>query len=392
MPEIKLLTRKDILSLKRTPIDVRLDGGEQLSLRVLSLGDAEALAARASLGAVEFTVLTLAHQSLSPSPVEVRLRALPRPTVLRVARTWAAEHQNLSVSPGEIRRFADFKRLSLAKVDEWQQPIRALEARLAAQFAPHRKLDQSMRIQEQLQKIAATAAVVKRAADSLREVGASFAQTFRTALPDPKVLAEAFREADEGKAHLDRHGYGFAIGEWGIVSLRRVAREKPSSREVHSAFLAFTRGDRFRRRFLGRFESNRPLSRRHSVVEAALQAHVDRAYALSIPVLYAQLEGVLTDLLVSQGLAVTRGTKAYKLTGGELYGLGPKTKKYAERQADFGAFVTASILEALSPDRNAVLHGMKISYARAKTSARLLLLVDTLAAMIKRQRASRIEA
>ncbi len=364
---------------------VRFEGHEQLALRVLSLSDADALANRLDLPAVDLVVATLAHQSASPHEVEARLRTLGRPTLLRIAKTWATEPKNLSANPSEIRGFDDFKRLAVAKTEEWQRPIQELGKRLAAQFASHRAIiRESLRVQEQLQRIAATATVVNRAADSLREVGASFARSLRLALPDPEVFAEAFREADEGKRFLDIHGYGFAIGDWGISTLRQIARDKPDSRELHRAFLSLTRSHSFSERFLRHFEADGRLRRRYSVMAAALEAHVARSYALSVPVLYAQLEGVLTDLLVSEGLARQRCARAYKAKGKELRGLRSKARRYGERETILREFVTAGVLEEISPDRNAVLHGMKVGYTQAHRSARLLLLVDILAATVVR--------
>lgn len=216
------------------------------------------------------------------------------------------------------------------------------------------------------------------------QVTKTIAEQFRASLPDPAILQRALRESEQGQAHLDAYGYGFATFDMAVGRLRLIAKEKPDSREIHRAFLDRSRDPVFGERLETRIAGSRVLAQRLPIIRAILTAHLGRSYALSVPCLYAQLEGILTDLLILEGLARRAGSQALSASSGKkLDGLTKKAREYGRKSTPMRTFVTSSILERLSPDRNSVLHGAKTAYRQAKRSARLLLLVDALTHVVE---------
>jgi hypothetical protein len=371
-----------ILSIPLPRVEVTAAGISPLAIEVLSLSDVDAMRKRLELDPPEFAVATLEHQARL-QPGDRTIRDLPAPTVLRFARTWAAHQSALAATSGRIASYRDFHSAADAHLAEWDRSLQGLGERLSATMRPIvPKWTLSPKIESELAKIRSLSSGLAQMMAQFESSVAHLSKVFRPSWPDAQAIADAFAEADEGKSHLDDHGYGFVVADWGIATLREIARERPQARELHRAFLELTRHDKWATDFLGRVENSPTLSRRHRILRAAHQAHLDRNYALSVPVLYAQLEGVLTDLLVLEGRARRKGHKVHKRSGGELTGLAKKAKHYSRGEAAAQAFVTREVLEDLSPDRNAVLHGSKTGYRQASRSARLLLMADVLTKLV----------
>ena len=379
-----ILTIHDILKLPPSLVRVEVGDGSEIALRVLSLDDVDALRPRLRLPPVELTLATLSHQALEPPAWSKVLEALPRPTLLRIAREWASHPSNFGATKTEIRRFEDFSRVAEGWLDKTDQEFARITRRFSESFSLRLPvLAWPKAVMEELAKVQSATRHLADVANGFIQLSDSLTRSIRNNLPDPEVMRRAMEEMGEGKAHLDVHGYGFATYRWSIPALRDIGREKPGSRELHRAFLTYTREPVFQDRLLGLFRGSTALGRRTPIVEASLRAHQEREYLLSVPVLYAQVEGVLTDLLVLEGLARRSGIRAVRTTGkGELRGLKPKAREYAKRESVMRRFVTASILEDLSPDRNGVLHGAKTAYREAKRSTRLLFLLEALAKMV----------
>lgn len=121
------------------------------------------------------------------------------------------------------------------------------------------------------------------------------------------------------------------------------------------------------------------LKRRISLLHEALEAHKRRMFAVSIPTLIAQFEGLVADAVNhtgSMGGAVLRSYAA-KLAGGE-----------AVTGCMFTSFVSDVFLVqfkhgAIAPpfSRHAILHGGDIHYATEVNSRTAILLIDNLREM-----------
>lgn len=367
--------------MKLAVVSVPLIGDDTIDLEVLSMADVDAMRGRLDLGYREFVVATLEYQGRL-EPGDSRIRGLPGSTILRVARTWAKHPSALGAS-GAVESYEAFYRTAATRVADWDREVREMGERLSALMTPVLpRWEMTPPIERELAKLGSVARTLERAASKLTAQFEAIENSLRSSLPDPEVLARAFREADEGKDILDAHGYGFAVADWGISTLREIARERPAPREVHRAFLELTRSERWTADLLDRVDASPTLRPRSPILAAAASAHQARDYALSVPALYSQLEGTLTDILVLEGRAKWRGHKVIKMSGGELSGLGKKAKHYGKGKAVARAFVTEEILTAVTPDRNAVLHGSKTGYRQASRSARLLLMIDVLTKVV----------
>jgi hypothetical protein len=372
-------------------VRMKLRGDDRVALRTLSVNDVAVLTGMLGLPPIELALQILAHQAEDLPDALAVLGELPRPTLLRLARTWASQPGTFGAAPNNIRSFDAFKTVAVEKVDEWERPIRELSARLSRSIAPAIIPVFPAKLKAELVKIEATSQCITmmveqqvgRITDELTKITDEITASFRANLPDLSALQKAVDEAKKGKEHLDIHGYGFAVFDASLSGLRQIARERPDSRKIHRAFLERSRDPDFGLQLIGRVTQSSSLARREADLRAALKAHVNREYALSVPCLYAQLEGILTDLLVIEGLARRRGMKAFPTAGtNELVGLKKKAHEYGQKAAPMRDFVTASILGRLSAERNAVLHGSKTSYLQANRSARLLLLVDALTHLV----------
>lgn len=98
--------------------------------------------------------------------------------------------------------------------------------------------------------------------------------------------------------------------------------------------------------------------RRHDIIREAVCAHYNGKYALSIPVLFAQLEGIIGDY-------------AGKRTGPPAIDVEGYDRRLAfevqDQAREFNAFLS-DIFEGHAPDdafnRNSILHGANLGYAR----------------------------
>ena len=371
--------RNHLLSLRPPIILLPISGHAPVSFRTLSGKDLDGLVTKLDLPPVDFAVEVLAQQAQGLPNASTVLLRLPRPTLLRLVRSWASHSNTFAASALGVRGFADFKHVAEAKVNEWLHPIRELGKQLSTSIGqvlvppfPKTLADEIVRVEAVSQSISAMA--VDAAA-----ITKGIATTLCSNLPDLEEMQRAVDEIMQGKAHLDAHGYGFAVFDAAPGGLRLIAREQPSSRVIHRLFLDESRAPEFTDRLLARVAASRRLKPRNPIIQAILTAHLQRNYALSVPCLYTQLEGILTELLVLEGTARRKG-KHTVATGStkRLVGLRSKAGAYGTKQTSMRTFVTSGILERLTPDRNAVLHGRTTGYRQASRSARLVLLVDAM--------------
>jgi hypothetical protein len=129
------------------------------------------------------------------------------------------------------------------------------------------------------------------------------------------------------------------------------------------------------------------------IIREALRAHVEKRYTLSVPALLPQVEGVLIEYVVQNGIDVKLGKiqDVYERVIGDpldydmstwvvastlLYQLQTSTYLFS----DFRSEVTKSI-NTRTVSRHTVLHGIAIRYDSAGNSLRAFLLLDALSTL-----------
>ncbi|WP_298146095.1 hypothetical protein [uncultured Acinetobacter sp.] len=121
---------------------------------------------------------------------------------------------------------------------------------------------------------------------------------------------------------------------------------------------------------------------RRAVIEQALQMYKLGFYAGCVPLLYAQLEGLLTDVLLAQGFLSQKDTKfldVYKivpgLKGNEIKSLWHKAKIATEMNAYFAELAAYKMDSSsnVSMTRHNILHGTDVAHFTQARSFILLL-------------------
>lgn len=224
----------------------------------------------------------------------------------------------------------------------------------------------------------------------LRAYG-GFWEAMRTA---SEGLFEMMEDAREGGEALAASEYGFADHMWNSVWLASFADIHPKVRNavVTRKLAAFTSSYAFAGPLLEDIGASKMLGRRSRVIERALEAHRRREYELSIPALFAQIEGAVGDAMFLKELVLKEGNKYYLLDGP---GGQPKvdrrgrrlpaiTLSTAVRDANLEenedlAGASEFLSGVLVQRRNDVLHGRDVGYGKAKLSVQALLVLAVLA-------------
>jgi len=220
---------------------------------------------------------------------------------------------------------------------------------------------------------------------------------FKT-LPDlSPILAgmERFsQQRDDGEEALTSAGYTFLTNSVVLSAFSAYKNVHPRARPaaVTNTLLALTRSDEFVTDLEGLMESSPLLARRLPPLRAAMRAHKGKDYFLSIPVLLAQVEGLIADALIVKGAIREKDKKLYVLdTKGEIQigkdnktkvtvsGLKPLVERSAWTKHSVLAGVAGLAADSLAPDRNAILHGRRHLYAQPKLSLVTLLAIYVIA-------------
>jgi hypothetical protein len=211
---------------------------------------------------------------------------------------------------------------------------------------------------------------------------------FRT-LPSPEDLARQWRVINDGAEALDESGFGFTAHVWNLPFVIEFGKLAPQVRGAVATnrLSAMIRSSEFRAELREELEESPVFARRWPIVEAAVEAHCQRNYILAIPALLAQLEGCITDLLILRGEATLYRGKLYakdsegKLKRGKdnkpvrLTGLDSKLSNSRWRSEDVLEAVASLLASRLIADRNGILHGRQVKYARPKLSVQCILLI-----------------
>lgn len=209
-------------------------------------------------------------------------------------------------------------------------------------------------------------------------------------LPDITELTRRFEEVEQAIAELDDDGY-FLLDHWSLSNLLQFVGINQVDGRVRSAvvtnkLLGITRHQDFLDEARLRFSDSSVLSRRWRVIEQALVAHRNRHYAISIPTLLAQIEGIFTDALVLKGAVKQDKGKLYARDKGrdgkpvQLHGLGQKVQNSDLQDEPLLHDLARFFTDYLVKGRNDIMHGRIVNYDKAKLSVQLLLYTYLLAA------------
>jgi len=209
-----------------------------------------------------------------------------------------------------------------------------------------------------------------------------------SALPSISALAAKLATDKEGEAVLDRAGFDLVCGLVGGSYAAELAAVSPqvAGAAVTNKLLKLTKSGEFENWLQEHCNSSPILQRRWPILAQALASHRRREYWLSVPVLFSQLEGMISDALVLKSTARKVKGKFYeldqngnvKLKDGrpvELGGLVTKVKKFPLVDHDLLRGVVDLVHSDLARRRNLVLHGSDVRYGKAKLSTQLLLSV-----------------
>lgn len=219
-------------------------------------------------------------------------------------------------------------------------------------------------------------------------------------LPSVREIVDAWERhklaVAKGEKALTEKGFSFARSLVGVDLAVRLAQVPDQVRgaQITNRLLTFTKGKSFRLALADRVTGSDVSKRRWEIIEKALGAHCSRTYVLSVPALFAQVEGMFTDSMIMNGLAEIRSSRLYALDSAgtpkldrkghrvRLTGLASKTQHSPYQNHPILSEVVGALVQALTGQRNSVLHGSETSYGKAKLSTQLMLLVFILATEI----------
>jgi hypothetical protein len=183
-------------------------------------------------------------------------------------------------------------------------------------------------------------------------------------------------------------GYGFTSDTLELSfarSLKTSTTAGNASTRVTNHFVAVLRTQATTNHLSTLLSKHPKLEKRKPQILAAHKAFVERKHHLAAPSLLAQLEGIVSDLLVITGDLKREGTKYILLDGNVprlnskgrlIYASGLNDKISTMKISDAAAREAADyLLESLIDNRNGILHGSKIRYAAAKLNIQTIIMI-----------------
>lgn len=233
----------------------------------------------------------------------------------------------------------------------------------------------------------------------------SFVPSFFTNLPDISEIMRSAREVEEAGALLDEAGYGFSGHLWAVAFLRGFLKVSPRARksQMTRAFLAETQSVEFEDELKGIFQGAQLLKHRWPIVTSILAAHRRCDFLASVPLLYAQIEGMYADALILKGEVLLYRGKLYprgadgkreqyevkdKITGQStgrmknkdaITGLRSLIDRSKLQDTQELQVLVDMALNSLNSERNPVMHGRNVAYGKSLNSNRLILMLYVLA-------------
>ncbi len=207
---------------------------------------------------------------------------------------------------------------------------------------------------------------------------------FFAGLPDLTELGKIWKEAIEGGEAFAKAGFSFTSDYVSFKTVQRFANISPKVRSavITSQLAAETRKSEFEHKLKQLFEQSSVLRRRWPIISQAIKAHRRREYNISIPAILAQVEGIIGDALILNGLIASQGYKLYEKKNGklvEVHGLGVLINRSSWQTHPALQGVADLFTTQLTGERNHILHGRKTNYGVAKLSVQGLLLLYVLA-------------
>lgn len=195
----------------------------------------------------------------------------------------------------------------------------------------------------------------------------------------------------------------FKSAGWTIApSMNRELREKVvllyqqnKTRYISQAILGYYHKNDFEKLkgTVATWQKNPLFSPRMHIFNAALKAHCDGSYALSVPALLPQIEGILNEYVMVNKLAVKLGkiNNVYAAVIGDpgeyslsswaiastlLYQLQTNTFTFTDFEIEF-----KKSLNSRKATRHTVLHGIALNYDKPIHSLKVFVLLDALSAL-----------
>lgn len=217
----------------------------------------------------------------------------------------------------------------------------------------------------------------------------------------PPEILEHWRELDEAKETLDKHGYGFTIDLWRWAFLRTLVRPvnpRMQGGVITRRLTKATQDAEFREYMAVLVRGLEKLPHKHrvqlkprsrwKVIDQALDAHARKHYMASVPILLAQVDGMLTCLLLARGeLWLARDSWGKKIYKGHSHQTGKvipanslrKRLECTQLHQDPVLSELKVLLDTKLDDRNDILHGDDTAYGTSKLSTQLVLVLAVLA-------------
>ena len=367
----------------------------------------------------EFTVQTILRLLCLPEMTAEEIRAWPDELLIQVARAWVTGRGESDwPMPDDLPPFQAFQhgfaaykqriyrdmaesigRISMPALDQSLGRFESFNAAITQQAA-----DMSRRLAETMRSSIAemVEASLRPVRESLAKIASSLTLTIDVgrlipSLPDLGEIARRHEKYVRAADILDESGYPFMRLQWSfdeIVPFVGIDQRSPRVRDaaITNRLLGMTRGADFRQRLEALFANSAVLQRRWRIVQEALDAHRKRQYALSVPALLAQVEGIFTDALILKDMAIRHDGKlcargpdgSIKLNknGGpvELHGLGQKVQNARFHEGEMLRDLVDFFADGLVTERNDIMHGTRVGYDKARLSVQLILNVYVLAA------------
>jgi hypothetical protein len=330
----------------------------------------------------------------------------------KVAMLWAIDnHWETQVSiPVYTAIYQGYEKVKQQHLDLMQEMANRITANLSQlNLTPFRiELPQSL-INNINQASSLLQNTIRNFVEHIQASTALIAQTLTQQVFETKLTTEVRRIFDtipryseiqarlqEIENTLDDTGYGFSLpilrmGDVGkIVSVTNVS-PKVRSAVLTNKMLRITQSQELNNELDNLFQNSKLLKPRWKIVDSAFKAHQQREYALSVPAILPQIEGILADLLVIKELAIIENSKVYAIDkngqkilnkNGDFIRIGGLTQLVhtSELKDDDDLGKLAEYLaNQLIGDRNNILHGRNLSYNKAKLSTQTVLTLLVLA-------------
>lgn len=202
----------------------------------------------------------------------------------------------------------------------------------------------------------------------------------------------------EGESVLTKAGHSYAVDvvvTMLFADLAQTPKEELAAK-VTEALNDHSRAEWFKQALQERVASSDVMVDRWPIIERGLTAHYEGDYIVSVSVLLPQFEGLLEDTMILRNLAERDGDNRYLLDPATKKRL--KTRKRNEDRKIVGLRdlidqseyknstdmknLASFVADSLCQDRNAVLHGYQLDYARIDFSVSLVLLISAMVGAI----------